>query len=137
MRGCLKLLAVLSTFLCFVMGVDFLRHNAFAVGFRNHIKIHNHKRGDSFNHYSAKGGFPEHIIYENKAILQQLFRDIIARDIEKYGRSGRRGGAGGMGGSQGPGMRGRGGLGRVRNSGNRQGHGSQVQVIIEGELESN
>ncbi|MCG2717908.1 MAG: ATP-binding protein [Nanoarchaeota archaeon] len=36
---------------------------------------------DSFKEYFEKGGFPEHLKYDNPQILQQVFNDIIFRDI--------------------------------------------------------
>jgi predicted AAA+ superfamily ATPase len=40
----------------------------------------------TFNEYVERGGFPEHIISGTQDILQQLFRDIIARDVVvRYG----------------------------------------------------
>ncbi len=35
----------------------------------------------SFERYIEKGGFPEHLAFDNVNILMQLFHDIIARDI--------------------------------------------------------
>jgi hypothetical protein len=40
----------------------------------------------TFNEYVERGGFPEHIISGAQDILQQLFRDIITRDVVvRYG----------------------------------------------------
>jgi hypothetical protein len=40
----------------------------------------------TFNEYVERGGFPEHIISGTQDILQQLFRDILTRDIAvRYG----------------------------------------------------
>jgi uncharacterized protein len=36
---------------------------------------------ESFRQYLEKGGFPEYLINPNIRILQELFNDIIARDI--------------------------------------------------------
>jgi len=36
---------------------------------------------DSFNDYFGQGGFPEYLKYGNDAMLQQIFKDIINRDV--------------------------------------------------------
>ncbi|MBU1198330.1 MAG: ATP-binding protein [Nanoarchaeota archaeon] len=41
---------------------------------------------EKFQDYLNKGGFPEYLKYENNEILQQVFKDIIIRDIvARYG----------------------------------------------------
>lgn len=38
-------------------------------------------QADTFKHYLVEGGFPDYLKTENKEVLQQLFKDIIYRDI--------------------------------------------------------
>ncbi|MEK6855559.1 MAG: ATP-binding protein [Nanoarchaeota archaeon] len=59
-----------------------LNHEIFPFSFREFLKINNEKEGiDSFERYLNEGGFPEYLTLKRPDILQELLKDVIARDI--------------------------------------------------------
>ncbi len=64
-----------------------LMNELFPFSYPEMLKLTNKKQSlSSFEDYFNKGGFPEYLKYGNEAILQQVFNDIILRDIVvRYG----------------------------------------------------
>jgi len=59
-----------------------LKHELFPFSYSEFLLFSSKKAGpDSFAEYFMKGGFPEYLKYGKVEILQELLRDIIARDI--------------------------------------------------------
>jgi hypothetical protein len=59
-----------------------LRQELFPFSYREFLAFASKKAGaESFAYYLQKGGFPEYLKYGKTAILQELFNDIIMRDI--------------------------------------------------------
>src|SRR3972149_7594928 len=59
-----------------------LRHELFPFSYGEFLKFTSTWAGvDSFGEYMQKGGFPEYLKYGRSEILQELFNDIIMRDI--------------------------------------------------------
>lgn len=59
-----------------------LRHELFPFSYREFLSLKKIKPSlKSFEEYFYKGGMPEHLKLNNEMILQELFNDIIARDI--------------------------------------------------------
>ena len=59
-----------------------LRRELFPFSFREMLAFTGKKAGiNSFEEYLQNGGFPEYLKYGKNEILQELFNDIIARDI--------------------------------------------------------
>jgi len=64
-----------------------LMNELFPFSYSEMLKLTNKKQSlSSFEDYFYRGGFPEYLKYGNGAILQQVFNDIIVRDIvARYG----------------------------------------------------
>jgi hypothetical protein len=64
-----------------------LMYELFPFSYSEMLELTNKKSAfSSFEDYFYKGGFPEYLKYNNEAILQQVFSDIIFRDIVvRYG----------------------------------------------------
>ncbi len=59
-----------------------LRYELFPFSYEEFLKFTLQKPdNDSFSRYLNQGGFPEYLKYKKSAILQELFNDIILRDI--------------------------------------------------------
>jgi predicted AAA+ superfamily ATPase len=59
-----------------------LKHELFPFSYREFLHFTSKQAGaDSFGEYLQKGGFPEYLKYGRSEILQELFNDIIMRDI--------------------------------------------------------
>jgi predicted AAA+ superfamily ATPase len=59
-----------------------LKHELFPFSYREFLNFASRRAGaNSFGEYMQKGGFPEYLKYERSDILQELFNDIIMRDI--------------------------------------------------------
>lgn len=59
-----------------------LRYELFPFSFNEFLKLTKRKPGiESFQEYFIKGGFPEFLKLERTEILQELFNDIVIRDI--------------------------------------------------------
>lgn len=59
-----------------------LRYELFPFSYKEFLKFKNAKPSlQSFDEYLETGGFPENVKLKNDLILQELFNDIIARDI--------------------------------------------------------
>ncbi|MBU0591043.1 ATP-binding protein [Candidatus Micrarchaeota archaeon] len=59
-----------------------LNHELFPFSYREFLLFTSKKAGtDSFGEYLENGGFPEYLLYKKSSILQELFNDIIMRDI--------------------------------------------------------
>jgi len=59
-----------------------LTHEVFPFSFKEFLSIKKEKQGiNSFEKYLVTGGFPEYLKLERPDILQELLKDIIARDI--------------------------------------------------------
>ena len=59
-----------------------LKQELFPFSYCEFLYFSSRKRGaDSFGEYMRKGGFPEYLKYGRSDILQELFNDIIMRDI--------------------------------------------------------
>ena len=59
-----------------------LRHELFPFSYCEFLNFTSRRAGvDSFGEYMQKGGFPEYLKYGRSEILQELFNDIIMRDI--------------------------------------------------------
>lgn len=59
-----------------------LRFELFPFSFKEMLEFREKKQGiNAFEEYLKKGGFPEYLKYDKNEILQELFNDIIARDI--------------------------------------------------------
>ncbi len=59
-----------------------LRHELFPFSYKEMLKLMNKKPGKkSFKDYLIKGGFPEYLKIQREEVLQELFNDIVMRDI--------------------------------------------------------
>lgn len=59
-----------------------LNYELFPFSYREYLIFSNKKRGiDSFSEYFKRGGFPEYLKNSRDEILQELFNDVIIRDI--------------------------------------------------------
>jgi predicted AAA+ superfamily ATPase len=59
-----------------------LKHELFPFSYQEFLNFTSKKIGaDSFGEYLKSGGFPEYLLYCKTEILQELFNDIIMRDI--------------------------------------------------------
>lgn len=59
-----------------------LKHELFPFSYQEFLVFASKKAGaESFAEYLQKGGFPEYLKYGRSSILQELFNDIIMRDI--------------------------------------------------------
>jgi hypothetical protein len=59
-----------------------LRHELFPFSFTEFLKLSGEKPGlKTFERYFSEGGFPEYLKIKRAEILQELFNDIIMRDI--------------------------------------------------------
>ena len=59
-----------------------LRYELFPFSYLEFLNFTSKKEGaDSFGEYMRKGGFPEYLKYGKSDILQELFNDIVMRDI--------------------------------------------------------
>lgn len=59
-----------------------LKHELFPFSYTEYLNFSSQTRGiQSFDMYLHKGGFPEYLKYSRNEILQELFNDIIMRDI--------------------------------------------------------
>lgn len=59
-----------------------LKHELFPFSYREFLGFASKKAGaESFGEYLKSGGFPEYLKYGKSEILQELFNDIIMRDI--------------------------------------------------------
>ncbi len=59
-----------------------LTYDLFPFSYTEMLRLTSKKNSPhSFEEYLQKGGFPEYLMYNDEAILQQLFNDIISRDI--------------------------------------------------------
>ena len=59
-----------------------LRFELFPFSYREFLSFKQNKQSlQSFEEYLCKGGLPEHLKLDNEMVLQELFNDIIARDI--------------------------------------------------------
>lgn len=59
-----------------------LMNELFPFSYFEMLKLTNNKQSlQSFKEYFFRGGFPEFLKYNNQAILQQVFKDILMRDI--------------------------------------------------------
>ena len=59
-----------------------LKHELFPFSYCEFLHFTSRRAGaDSFDEYMQKGGFPEYLKYGRSEILQELFNDIIMRDI--------------------------------------------------------
>ncbi|MEW6509179.1 MAG: ATP-binding protein [Bacteroidota bacterium] len=59
-----------------------VRYELFPFSYKEMLLFTNNKVGvESFKEYFANGGFPEYLKQKNTRILQELFNDIITRDI--------------------------------------------------------
>lgn len=59
-----------------------IRYELFPFSYKEMLLFRNKKAGnDSFEEYFTYGGFPEYLEQKNTKILQELFNDIITRDI--------------------------------------------------------
>jgi uncharacterized protein len=59
-----------------------LRCELFPFSYFEFLNFSSKKEGvDSFGEYLQKGGFPEYLKYDRSDILQELFNDIVMRDI--------------------------------------------------------
>ena len=59
-----------------------LKHELFPFSYAEFLNFTSRKEGvNSFSDYVQKGGFPEYLRYGRSDILQELFNDIIMRDI--------------------------------------------------------
>ncbi|MFB3890311.1 MAG: ATP-binding protein [Candidatus Bathyarchaeia archaeon] len=59
-----------------------LKHELFPFSYREFLTFTSKRPAvDSFGEYMQKGGFPEYLKYGQSEILQELFNDIIMRDI--------------------------------------------------------
>jgi len=59
-----------------------LRHELFPFSFKEFLSFTEKKPGlESFDAYFLKGGFPEYLATDRANVLQELFNDIIMRDI--------------------------------------------------------
>lgn len=59
-----------------------LKHELFPFSYNEFLRFSSKKPGPStFGEYLQKGGFPEYLKYARSDILQELFNDIIMRDI--------------------------------------------------------
>ncbi|OGU74718.1 MAG: AAA family ATPase [Ignavibacteria bacterium RBG_16_34_14] len=59
-----------------------LRFELFPFSYREFLSFKKNRQSlQSFEEYLNKGGLPEHLKLDNEMVLQELFNDIIARDI--------------------------------------------------------
>ncbi len=59
-----------------------IRYELFPFSYMEYLKFRNMKPGiSSFEKYFEEGGFPEYLMYKNIRVPQELFNDIITRDI--------------------------------------------------------
>ncbi len=60
----------------------YLQHELFPFSYREFLKYtQKENNSENFTEYLIRGGFPEYLAQDRKEILQQLFRDILFRDI--------------------------------------------------------
>lgn len=59
-----------------------ISYELFPFSYKEALKLKNLKPGiESFNYYFEKGGFPDFLKYEKPELLEELFNDILNRDI--------------------------------------------------------
>lgn len=59
-----------------------LKHELFPFSYKEFLAFSSKKAGvESFTEYMQKGGFPEYLRYGKNSILQELFNDVLMRDI--------------------------------------------------------